>query len=176
MKNKNIWAPWRFQYIKSLDDSGRQTEAGDCFLCNHWTQPNKDRENLVLWRTEKCMVIFNRFPYTGGHLLIAPAAHVPSLADLDEQTLLHMMILARDAQKVLIETIKPHGFNIGININRCAGAGLPDHIHMHLVPRWSGDTNFMDICADIRVVSQALDDLYSQLTEVSQRLNLPAVK
>ena len=122
------------------------------------------------------MVVFNRYPYTGGHLLIAPTQHVASLEKLDPQALQEMMLLARDGQKVLSQTIKPHGFNIGININRCAGAGLPDHIHMHLVPRWDGDTNFMDICGDIRVISQALDDLYEQLTNASRELSLPTIE
>ena len=176
MSNKNIWAPWRYKYLKSLGDSGTNSESKPCFLCRCWAEPQNDRQNLLLWRTKKCMVVFNRYPYTGGHLLIAPTQHVASLEKLDPQALQEMMLLARDGQKVLSQTIKPHGFNIGININRCAGAGLPDHIHMHLVPRWDGDTNFMDICGDIRVISQALDDLYEQLTNASRELSLPTIE
>ena len=176
MRNKNIWAPWRYEYLKSLDCADTHCQSKPCFLCRCWAEPEKDRRNLLLWRTKRCMVVFNRFPYTGGHLLIAPAEHVASLEQLDPQSLLQLMLLARDGQKALAETIRPQGFNIGININRCAGAGLPDHIHMHLVPRWEGDSNFMDICGDVRVVSQALEDLYEQLTDVSQKLNLPTVE
>ena len=176
MKKKNIWAPWRSEYLKSLGSSDTESESDTCFLCRCWSQPENDRQNLLLWRTETCMVVFNRFPYTGGHLLIAPVDHVPSLEDLDERCLGQMMTLARDGQKALSHAIRPHGFNIGININRCAGAGLPNHIHMHLVPRWEGDANFMDICGDVRVISQALSDLYSQLTGISQELKLPTVK
>ena len=176
MRNKNIWAPWRYEYLKSLDNEDSHSESKPCFLCQCWADPPNDRDNLLLWRTDTCMVVFNRFPYTGGHLLIAPANHVASLEELAPSSLQQLMILARDGQKVLSHTIKPQGFNIGINIHRCAGAGLPDHIHMHLVPRWDGDTNFMDICGDVRVISQALDDLYQQLKNASQELNLPSVK
>ena len=174
MKNHNIWAPWRAEYLKSLDDVSDGSPG--CFLCNYWAQPEQDKKNLVLWRTKQCIVLLNRFPYTGGHLLIAPAAHVANLCELEEDILLEIMILARDAQNVLEHVIKPHGFNIGMNINRCAGAGLPDHIHMHLVPRWDGDTNFMAVTGHIRVISQALDDLYKKLYESSKILNLPTVE
>ena len=176
MDNRNIWAPWRFEYLKSLDQTGPCDQAQQCFLCEYRDHPEKDRQNLVLWRTKHCLVLLNRFPYTGGHLLIAPTAHVPALDSLDEQTMLQMMLLARDAQTVLTDSIKPHGFNIGVNIHRCAGAGLPDHVHMHLVPRWDGDTNFMDVTANIRVVSQALSDLHENLTQSASRLNLPSCK
>jgi len=173
-KNINIWAPWRIEYLKSLD-SENDSESQGCLFCRLWADTEHDKKNLILWRTEHCMVLFNRFPYTGGHLLIAPVAHVDDLKGLDEATLLEIMILTRDAQKILTQAIKPHGFNVGINISRCAGAGLPDHIHMHLVPRWDGDTNFMGICGNVRVVSQALDQLYDQLRELSEELNLPTI-
>ena len=174
MQNVNVWAPWRIQYLKSLDPDENPEPKG-CFLCDYWAHPEEDQENLVLWRTQLCLVVFNRFPYTGGHLLIAPAAHTAGLHELDEPTMLEMMTLTRDAQEVLTAAIKPQGFNVGININRCAGAGLPDHIHMHLVPRWDGDTNFMAVNAHVRVISQALDDLYQQLRQESASLNLPTV-
>ena len=109
------------------------------------------------------MVVMNRFPYSAGHLLIAPVAHVPELDNLDKDTMLEIFLLAGNAQQALTKVIRPHGFNIGINIGRCAGAGLPEHIHMHLVPRWDGDTNFMTVNAQTRVISQSLDELYIQL-------------
>lgn len=184
MKNRdnvNIWAPWRIGYLKSLTaeaDGAAPSDPMDspnrCFLCDYWPKPLEDRANLVLWRTDICMVLLNRFPYTGGHLLVAPAAHTPNLDNLDDSTLLQMMLLARDAQKVLKETINPQGFNIGVNINRCAGAGLPDHVHLHLVPRWQGDTNFMAINCGVRVISQALEELYGQLADCSAKLDLPS--
>ena len=173
-KNNNIWAPWRIEYLKSLE-SENDSESKECLFCRLWANTAHDKENLILWRTERCMVLFNRFPYTCGHLLITPASHVDDLSGLDETTMLEMMILTRDAQKVLARSIKPHGFNVGINISRCAGAGLPDHIHLHLVPRWDGDTNFMGICGNTRVISQALDELYDDLHNISEKLNLPTI-
>ena len=173
MKNKNLWAPWRYEYLKTLSYD-QPADSASCFFCDYWNHPEKDQENLVLWRTPKSLVLLNRFPYTGGHLLIAPADHVADLQQLEPATLLELMLLIRDAQKTLTETIQPHGFNIGININRCAGAGLPDHIHIHIVPRWDGDTNLLSVCSDIRVISQSLQELHQNLRETSQKLNLPA--
>ena len=178
MKNNNLWAPWRIEYLKSFtkEDGSLADDAPwhkNCFLCDYWKTPDQDRKNLVLWRTENCLVLFNRFPYTGGHLLIAPQDHVANLEALSKKTILDMMLLSCDAQKVLSEAIHPHGYNIGININRCAGAGLPDHVHLHLVPRWDGDTNFMSTISDVRLVSQSLEDLYDHLIKISKKLNLP---
>ena len=183
MENNNLWAPWRFEYLKSLGEKEAQgidgaggAEAEGCFFCRYWGEPEHDKANLVLWRGRRCMVVFNLFPYTAGHLLIAPIEHIGTMQDLDHETMLEIMVLARDAQLVLAEAISPHGYNVGININRCAGAGLPDHIHLHLVPRWSGDTNFMDVTGNVRVISQALGELYDQLAEISRRLKLPSLK
>jgi len=176
MHNNNLWAPWRFEYIKSLDEFSHQNEEKDCFLCGYWSMPQRDKDNLVLWRTELSLVLLNRFPYTGGHLLIAPAAHVASMDELSEPALLEIMTLARDARKVLSQILRPHGFNFGANIGRCAGAGLPGHFHAHLVPRWLGDTNFMAITGKVRVISHALEDLYRQLQQASVKLDLPSRK
>ena len=183
MEYDNLWAPWRIEYLKSLETGEEENDRltaeakkEKCFFCRYWAEPDGDQENLVLWRTEQSLVVFNRFPYTAGHLLIAPAAHVGDLHALEEGQLLEMMLLTCDAQKALTEVIRPHGFNIGINVNRCAGAGLPDHIHLHLVPRWSGDTNFMTVTGNVRLVSQALEELYQQLTEISQQLKLPSIR
>jgi len=181
MLNNNLWAPWRIEYLKSF--SKEQGSLADdapwtkkCFLCEYWQHPDQDKENLVLWRTPRALVLFNRFPYTAGHLLICPPDHVPTLEALNSDILLEFMLLTRDAQKVLDQAIHPHGYNIGINIGRCAGAGLPDHVHLHLVPRWNGDTNFMSTTGNARLISQSLEELYEQLTEISQQLNLPAIK
>jgi len=183
MENDNLWAPWRIEYLKSLGekeaqktDAAGDAEGESCFLCRYRGEPEHDKTNLVLWRGRRCLVVLNRFPYTAGHLLIAPVEHVGTMQDLDHETMLEMMVLTRDAQQVLTAAIHPHGYNVGININRCAGAGLPDHIHMHLVPRWTGDTNFMDVTGGVRVISQALGELYDQLREISRRLKLPSVK
>ncbi|MCF7957236.1 MAG: HIT domain-containing protein [Phycisphaerae bacterium] len=182
MKHKNLWAPWRIEYLKSLNDSEKSQEGAPpggnekksgCFLCDYRGAPLNDRQNLVLWRTSRASVVMNRYPYTAGHLLITPAEHVPDLACLDEATLLDMMKLSRDTQKIIAETIHPHGFNIGINIGRCSGAGLPGHVHMHVVPRWDGDTNFVHVTAQVRVISQSLEELYDQLSQTAKSLGLP---
>ena len=167
MERKNLWAPWRIKYIQGLP------KQGDCFLCDYYSTPQKDKENLLLWRTEHAFVVFNKFPYNNGHLLVAPVRHIASLDDANEQELLCLMGLVRDCQKALSLTIKPHGFNVGMNFGRCAGAGLPDHLHIHIVPRWNGDTNYMHVCSDTDVISQGLGELYDQLVEVSQTENLP---
>ncbi|MCP4375958.1 MAG: HIT domain-containing protein [bacterium] len=164
----NIWAPWRIEYIQSLagDDDG-------CFLCKYRDEPARDSENLLLWRGKECLAVMNRFPYTGGHILVAPLEHVPNLADLTGSAMCEMMEMVRDLQIVLTRAIGAHGFNVGMNIGRCAGAGLPGHLHMHVVPRWNGDTNFMSVLGDVRVIPQALSDLYEQLQAVSSELQLP---
>ena len=176
MKNNNLWAPWRIEYLKSLDKSQTKPDGDRCFLCEYRKTPDQDTKNLVLCRGRYNTVVMNRFPYVAGHLLIAPISHVPDLDLLDEQTMLEMMLLARDFQKILAQTIRPHGFNFGINIGRCSGAGLPDHVHTHIVPRWDGDTNFMSVTGHTRVISQSLEELYNQLTRVSKELQLPMIQ
>ncbi|MHC5121403.1 MAG: HIT family protein [Planctomycetota bacterium] len=166
MKRKNLWAPWRVKYIQGLSQES---------LCDYYSAPQKDKENLLLWRTEHAFVVFNKFPYNNGHLLIAPVRHIASLDDASDDELMGLMGLVRDCQKALSLTIKPHGFNVGMNFGRCAGAGLPDHLHIHVVPRWNGDTNYMHVCSGTDVISQGLYELYDQLVEVSQTENLPRV-
>jgi ATP adenylyltransferase len=161
-RNVNLWAPWRMEYINCLgEDQG-------CFLCRCRDEVGKEAENLVVWRTEAALVVMNRFPYNGGHLLIAPPQHVANLRDLDEKAMAALMAAVRDGQDVLTAVLKPQGFNVGINFGKCAGAGLPGHLHIHVVPRWEGDTNFMTVLGDIRVIPQALQSLYEQLRAAAQ--------
>ena len=169
MEHKNLWAPWRIKYIQSL------SKGSDCFICHNLENPQDDDKNLVLWRSDKSIVILNRFPYNNGHLLIAPLRHIPDLQMSNKEELLELMELIRESQKALSLVIKPHGFNVGMNFGRCAGAGLPDHLHIHLVPRWDGDTNFMNVCSDTDVISQSLIELLEQLKQVSKEHNLPGV-
>lgn len=168
--SKNLWAPWRMEYIRSMQSPA---EGSACFLCHYWQHPQQDDEHHVLWRTERSLVLFNRFPYSNGHLLIAVGAHKAQLADLDEVEQLELMQLTADAQTVLQQAVHAHGFNVGLNIGRCAGAGLPDHLHLHIVPRWNGDTNFMAIISDVRVILQSIDTLHGQLRELSRAAGLP---
>ncbi len=166
----NLHAPWRIEYIRNLADA-----EGGCFLCKARDEREREREadNLLLWRTERCLVLMNRFPYTAGHLLVAPAEHLGALADLEGQVLLEMMELTRDCTTLLSETVHAEGFNVGINIGQCAGAGLPGHLHLHIVPRWQADTNFMAVLGDVRVIPQSLAQLREELLETAKRLKLP---
>lgn len=167
MTRENLWAPWRIKYVQGL------TESKGCFVCQSLDRPQDDDKNLVLWRPPHSIVILNRFPYNNGHLLIAPVRHIGDLQQATEQELLEMTLLIRESQKVLSLAIKPHGFNVGMNFGRCAGAGLPAHLHIHVVPRWDGDTNFMSVCSDTDVISQSLIELLDLLKQVSKKHNLP---
>lgn len=167
--SRNIWAPWRMEYIGSIDAQN----ANGCFLCKYWAEPQQDDPNLVLWRSRQCMVLLNRFPYTSGHMLISPAQHVANIEDLPAETLTNLMLLTQEVVVLLREIIKPQGFNIGVNLGKCAGAGLPGHIHVHVVPRWEGDTNFVPVLSGTRVMPQALDAIHKAAREASQRMGLP---
>ena len=167
MQERNLWAPWRTKYVQGL------SRPGNCFICDYLKTPDEDKNNFVLWRTEKSVVVLNRFPYNNGHLLIAPIRHIPDIEKADDSELLEMMKLIRETQKALSIAIKPHGFNIGLNFGRCAGAGLPEHMHIHVVPRWEGDTNFMSVCSETKVISQSLEELYHILKKISQENGLP---
>ena len=164
----NIHAPWRMEYIRMLNGDNQ-----GCFLCRARDETGRDEENLLLWRTGRCLVVLNRFPYTGGHSLIAPYAHVPGLDELDADTMVEMLRFCRDFQPICARALRAEGFNIGVNVGRCAGAGLPGHLHVHLVPRWKGDTNFMPVFGDVRVIPQALERLYEAIRAAGEQLGLP---
>jgi ATP adenylyltransferase len=169
VERKNLWAPWRMKYIKQL------SKPTECFLCDYVKTPEDDAVNHVLWRTDNSIVTFNRYPYNNGHLLIAPVRHIANLDDASDVEMLELMKLMRSCQKALTATINPHGFNVGINVGRCAGAGLPGHIHIHVVPRWDGDTNFMHVCSDTDVISQSMEELYEMLVKISDEQDLPGL-
>ena len=120
-------------------------------------------------------MVLNRFPYNNGHLLIAPARHIATLDETSEEEMLELIKLIRESQRALSLAIRPCGFNVGLNFGRCAGAGLPGHMHIHVVPRWDGDTNFMGVCSDTRVISQSLIDLLAELKRVSDEHGLPGL-
>ncbi|HUT30069.1 MAG TPA: HIT domain-containing protein [Sedimentisphaerales bacterium] len=179
MEHKNLWAPWRIGYIQGLSGDTRTqkkqgtSEQSGCFICDNQANPQDDDKNLVLWRSAQSLVMLNRFPYNNGHLLIAPARHIADFDSADEAEMLEIIKLIRDSQKALSLAIAPHGFNVGMNFGRCAGAGLPGHLHVHLVPRWDGDTNFMPVCSDTGVISQSMSELFDLLKKVSKEHNLP---
>jgi ATP adenylyltransferase len=156
--NYRIWAPWRLPYVK---DAAKDDEA-ECIFCAK-PAAGDDAANLIVHRGSLCFVILNLFPYTNGHLMIAPFAHVATLQDLEADTVAELMALAQRAILVLDEEYSPHGYNLGFNQGRVAGAGVEHHIHMHVVPRWGGDNNFMPVLADTRVLPQSLEESYRAL-------------
>ncbi len=158
------------EYIRSLAEESR----GGCFLCDYASTPDQDDAHHVVWRTADTIVLMNRFPYTNGHLLIAPLKHGGELDNLNDAELASLLRNVRDAQRLLKETVSAHGFNIGINIGLCAGAGVPDHLHVHVVPRWNGDTNFMAVLGDVRVIPDSLIKLHANLRSNAARLQVPS--
>ena len=152
---KHIWAPWRIQYILEEKPKG-------CILCDKPGE-NKDRENYILYRGRHNFIMLNSYPYNPGHLLIAPYRHTGSLEDLAEAERNEHFAMVSRTITILREVFKPGGFNIGANLGKVAGAGIDDHFHSHIVPRWQGDTNYVPVLGDIRVVPQALADTYKML-------------
>lgn len=153
---KQLWAPWRMDYIQG------EGPAGDCVFCLG-DKAAEDAERLVLARGELACVLMNRFPYSNGHLLIAPYRHTADLDSLDDAELLEIHALLRRSRRVLATQVGAQGFNVGLNLGQVAGAGVTDHLHLHIVPRWSGDTNFMPVFAEVRVIPQHLDATYRLL-------------
>ena len=150
-----LWAPWRFQYI-------RQEKPKTCILCDK-PRATTDRENYILYRGELNFIMLNAYPYNPGHLLVSPYRHTADMTQLDAaERAEHMDLLCR-AVEVLREVVKPAAFNVGANLGRVAGAGIDDHFHSHVVPRWQGDTNFVTVLGDLRAVPQSLLDAYDAL-------------
>ncbi len=172
MSRSQIWAPWRITYIQGLSQPTQPDEADSCFLCAAAAaqDPLTRRQRLVLMQDERGMMMLNRYPYTNGHLLIAPASHLADLSDLSIEQRNGMMELAELGCRLLRKAMVPQGLNVGVNLGRCAGAGLPGHVHMHVVPRWSGDVNFMDSVGNVRVIPQALEDTLQLLTDTLAKL------
>ncbi len=154
-----LWAPWRLEYIQE------DMKKPDCFLCDA-RETGVDRAKLVLVCEDEALAIMNRYPYNNGHLLIAPTRHVGDLSDLDLKEMLSLFDLTRQSVEWLRKAYSPHGFNIGINLGRVAGAGLPGHLHVHVVPRWDGDTNFMPVLGGVKVVSEGLLSSYDTLRRI----------
>jgi len=152
---KKLWAPWRIDYILKAKEEG-------CFLCEI-IRSEQDRKNLLVRRGGTCFVVLNRYPYNSGHLMVAPYRHVPSVRDLSDDEKLEMMNLVATSMETLTALMHPEGFNVGINEGESAGAGLREHVHTHIVPRWMGDTNFMPVLADTKVLPESLDQLWEKL-------------
>jgi ATP adenylyltransferase len=155
-----LWAPWRMTYIADIDKTGT-----GCVFCGKATRED-DRRDLILHRGATCFVIMNLYPYNNGHLLVIPYAHVAEIGELDGATSGELWELLCRCQKALRTAIHPDGFNIGMNLGRVAGAGIDTHLHAHIVPRWNGDTNFMPVVGETKVISQALEATYDALLPV----------
>ncbi|WP_297490738.1 HIT domain-containing protein [Thermococcus sp.] len=152
---KVLWAPWRIEYIRSPKHDG-------CIFCD-FPKENRDRERLILHRGKHSFVIMNNYPYNPGHVMIAPYRHVGKWEDLTDEELLEIMRLSQLMIKAIKRVMNPDGFNMGVNLGRVAGAGIDDHVHLHIVPRWNGDTNFMPVVADTKVIPESLQEAYDEL-------------
>ena len=159
---RRLWAPWRMQYV------GAPAEPG-CLFCNARQSPDP-RAALVLAKGARCTVLLNRYPYNTGHLMVAPAAHVPSLAELDRESALDLMVATQVCERALRAEYQPQGFNVGLNLGGAAGAGVPGHVHLHMVPRWKGDTNFMPVLGQTKVIPEDLGQTYARLEPLVKRL------
>lgn len=159
---EQLWAPWRMQYISKAD------EVQGCIFCVFPAEEN-DEERLILHRGKRAFVILNAYPYSNGHLMVTPYRHTADLNDLDDEDMLEMMSLTRWSVNLLKGAFRPDGFNVGINMGRVAGAGIADHVHVHVVPRWSGDTNFMPVLGDVRVIPESLQAVYRALKSAAEK-------
>lgn len=162
---KRLWAPWRMDYIDDIREAlecGGAVEGDECFLCRA-AGSDDDRKSLVFLRRKLTFAILNRYPYNNGHTLIVPLAHKGDLRGLEREEMLELMETTSEVMDLLSAVMSPEGFNVGLNFGRCGGAGCPGHLHMHIVPRWGGDTNFMLVLADTKIIPQSLDDLYDRL-------------
>lgn len=151
-----IWAPWRMEFIMQAD------KKDGCFLCQKSSESN-DEANLILYRGQRNFILLNAYPYNPGHLMVAPYRHIGNLLDTEEDELKEHYELVKISIRLLTNVIKPTAFNIGMNLGKIAGAGVADHIHTHIVPRWQGDTNFMPVVGDTKVLSESLDATYRKL-------------
>ena len=164
MPNQTLHAPWRMDYIRSLESP--DASQGGCFLCQAAAtldDAEQRRRRFVVWHTPHTIVLMNKFPYTSGHVLVSPRRHVASIEDLSADELLDTQSQTVRIIRRLREVLNPQGFNVGMNLGRCAGAGVPGHLHQHVVPRWGGDVNFMSVVGNVRVQPQAMDGIYEEL-------------
>jgi ATP adenylyltransferase len=164
LAEQRLWAPWRRPYIQ------KSGGGDDCIFCSK-PALGDDEKALIAHRGERCFVMLNAFPYNPGHVMVAPFEHTARLQDLDEPTSAELMGLAQRSLRALEDGYTPEGFNIGVNLGKIAGAGVADHVHLHVVPRWAGDTNFMPVVGDTRVISEGLDESYRTVRDALSKLS-----
>ena len=162
-----LWAPWRMKYIEYT--KVRKSESEECFICEA-VKADKLEDHLVLYKDSTAILLMNKFPYNTGHLLLAPSRHVADFSQMSSEELLSIAELLRKSLAMLKLALSPDGFNIGVNLGRVAGAGLETHLHVHIVPRWLGDTNFMPVISNTKVIPEALSDTYRKLKEYARVL------
>lgn len=162
---ENLWAPWRMEYILKA----KEGEDEACIFCSRIRQKT-DQKNLILTRSNLSFIIMNRFPYNNGHLMVVPYKHSGNILDLTSEEQGDLFQLIQLSVKALTQVMAPHGFNVGMNLGRVAGAGVDDHLHYHIVPRFNGDTNFMPIIGDTKVISEALDKTYHKLLNAIRKM------
>ena len=162
-----LWSPWRYRYVT------KENPTNGCVFCRISGNPEADKANLVLRRFSEVYVVLNRYPYTTAHLMVVPYVHVPSLRELSPACLSQMMHVAREAEIQLSEEYRPGGFNMGLNLGECAGAGIAGHIHLHVLPRWSGDASFMTTIGETRVLPEELGDTWRRLAPRFATVQLP---
>jgi ATP adenylyltransferase len=160
---QHLYAPWRIKYILAP-----KNDPKDVSIFTRIAQSNEDEANLVLRREKTCYALLNSFPYTGGHLMTVPYRQVPDFDGLTDEEMLDLLKLTRKCQNALTQVMKPEGFNIGVNLGKVAGAGIIEHLHIHVVPRWNGDTNFMPVLANTSVLPEALSDVAAKLRAALQ--------
>jgi ATP adenylyltransferase len=165
---ERLWTPWRLEYVKETSAS-----VGTCIFCD--AQARQDDEALIVHRGRACFVILNKYPYNNGHLMIVPQRHVARLADMQADELVEFAQLTQAAERVLADVYDPHGFNMGLNLGKPAGAGVLYHLHMHVVPRWNGDTNFMTVVGDTRVLPEELSQAGERVRAAFARIDAPEV-
>ena len=169
MDHRALWAPWRLAYLQDVDDTRHEAEAaspGQTFLSVYWKSPEMDSENFVVHRTAHGMVLLNRYPYANGHLLVALGDARPTLLEYDSEQRAAFWSLVEHAASLMQRALDPPGINFGINQGAAAGAGVPDHLHAHLVPRWEGDTNAMTVVGGTRVIPASLESMWEMYTSV----------
>lgn len=159
---KVLWAPWRMGYVLA------ENKADGCIFCPG-ADRSTDEERLILYVGARTMIVMNRFPYNNGHLLVAPIKHVSSLERLNQDETLDLLLMVRKSIEILKQVMKPDGFNVGLNLGQVAGAGMENHMHFHIVPRWKGDTNFMTVIEDVRVIPEHLKATHGKLLPLFQK-------
>jgi ATP adenylyltransferase len=162
---KRLWSPWRSKYIDSFSEKGR---SGKCIFCDVVSVGN-DEDRFIVWKGEKSFIVMNLFPYNSGHLMVVPYRHRATLQELDDDECLELMNGTKLAIKLLERVSRPDGFNVGMNMGRSSGAGIEGHVHIHVVPRWQGDTNFLPVLADTKLISQDMRTTYEKLKQAVRK-------